>query len=217
VNDLQLIEAAKAANLADVRRMLEAGADVNQQDEQGWTALNWAAGKGDVAIIQLLLENGADVFKVGRDQRTPYLIALAAGRVEAMRLIKDAESKTGGAGTSHGPQRLYCKAYQLKQLRCFPGWPQNMINGRKRDDNKDVGNTGSQDGNLSDDEIVFVHQNLIVTQSPWETENVLFDLVTPEWIEFCTESLKFKAADDFDLVTSAMNLNNNETGQREES
>jgi len=120
VSDLQLIEAVKTGNLAAVRAVLDAGADVNQQDEHGWTPLNWASGKGDVAAIQLLLEKGADVLKVGTDQRTPYLIAAAAGRVEAMRLLKDAEERAGGEGSSSGQQRTYCKAYQLKELLGFP-------------------------------------------------------------------------------------------------
>src|SRR5262245_42264799 len=96
MSDLQLIEEVKAGNLASVRRLIEAGADVNQQDEQGWTPLNWAAGKGKLEIVTLLVNRGADVFKVGRDQRTPYLIALAAGQAETARFLRQAEDQAAG-------------------------------------------------------------------------------------------------------------------------
>ena len=50
MGDVQLIEAVKAGNLAMAEALLAAGADIHQQDEQGWTPLNWAAGKGEVAL-----------------------------------------------------------------------------------------------------------------------------------------------------------------------
>ncbi len=45
MSDLKLIEGAKAGNSKAVEALVESGADVNQQDKQGWTALNFAAGK----------------------------------------------------------------------------------------------------------------------------------------------------------------------------
>ena len=85
MSDLKLIEAVKAGNANAVVELIESGADVNQQDEQGWTPLNWAAGKGDIAVLKSLLNHGADVSRVGRDERTPYMIALASGQAEAAR------------------------------------------------------------------------------------------------------------------------------------
>ena len=92
MSDLQLIDAVKTGQLAKVEEALNAGADLQQQDEQGWTPLNWAAGKGAAEIVSLLLNRGADVFRTGRDQRTPYKIALAAKHTDVARLLKKAES-----------------------------------------------------------------------------------------------------------------------------
>ena len=67
MSDLQLIDAVKTGKLAKVEEALNAGADVHQQDEQGWTPLNWAAGRGDLEIVKFLIDQGADVFRVSRD------------------------------------------------------------------------------------------------------------------------------------------------------
>ncbi|HCR38575.1 MAG TPA: hypothetical protein DIV80_03745 [Synergistaceae bacterium] len=43
------------------RTLIEAGADVNAKDIQGWTPLHEAAEAGRTDIVQLLLDHGADV------------------------------------------------------------------------------------------------------------------------------------------------------------
>jgi hypothetical protein len=190
MGDVQLIEAVKAGDLATVEALLASGVDVHQQDEQGWTPLNWAAGKGDVAIVESLLKHGADIFTVGRDQRTPYMIALAAARVEVARLLREAEAKVGGAKSQSQQPRKYCKAYYLKDLRAFSGWSESQ----------------TEDGDVhtvSDNDVVFLHQDLTVTTSMWHNENVLFNQRTPEWEDFCTAVLQFKVPDDFDLIPKA--------------
>src|SRR5215216_5821316 len=127
MSELQLIEAVKAENVASAKQLIDSGADVNQQDDQGWTPLNWAAGKGNLEMVNLLVENGADVFKVGRDQRTPYMIALAAGRVEVVKFLRQAEENSPGE-RPFMPERKYCKAYYLKDFRQFPNWTESRTN-----------------------------------------------------------------------------------------
>ena len=176
MSDLQLIDAVKTGQLANVEAALNAGADVHEQDEQGWTPLNWAAGKGSVEIASLLLNRGADVLRTGRDQRTPYRIALAAKHIDVARLLKDA----GGSGDSTSGD--YARAYLLGDLRKFSDWPGNS--------------------ELSDDDVVFLQQDFTVTELIWPGENVIFNQTTPEWIDFCKRELHFKVPDDFDLIAS---------------
>ena len=202
MGDLQLINAVKDGDMATVKDVTESGVDINQQDEQGWTALNWAAGRGDVDIVKLLVENGADVFKVGRDQRTPYMIALAAGRVEVVKFLREAEDNYPGEKRQRQP-RIYCKAYHLEALRQFPGWTESKTNWResKREGRRDDG--GDPDQEASHDEIVFVHEDLTVTQSMWSAENVIFDQISPEWKEFCENVLNFRVPDDLEFIPPA--------------
>src|SRR5262249_2178152 len=58
-----LYDAALAGKAGEVARLLEAGADVNDQGDRG-TALHVAAFQGDVAMVTLLLDKGADIERV---------------------------------------------------------------------------------------------------------------------------------------------------------
>jgi ankyrin repeat protein len=198
MSGLQLIEAVKTDQLAKVEAALNSGADIHEQDEQGWTALNWAAGKGNLDVVKLLLARGADVFRVGRDQRTPYKIALAAKHVDIARLLKQTEQAVNG---DVGDPSLanYARAYLLADLRKFSGWREEKINW------KDVvpADENGHSHELSDNDVVFLHQDFTVTQLIWPGENVIFNQVTPEWREFCAQELQFKVPTDFDLVPTA--------------
>lgn len=49
--------------------------DINTQDEDGWSALHFAAAKGHLDTVQLLLRNGADVDLAAKDGATPLMLA----------------------------------------------------------------------------------------------------------------------------------------------
>ena len=130
MSESQLIDAVKIGELAKVEELLNSGADIHQQDEQGWTPLNWAAGRGDLDMVKLLLDRGADVFRVGRDQRTPYKISLAARHTDVARLLKEKEQGSNGTSSDSSP-RDYAKGYLLGDLRKFSGWHEENGNSRR--------------------------------------------------------------------------------------
>ena len=191
-----LIDAAKAGDLSRVESQLKSGTPVDVTDEQGWTALSHAAGKGFVDLVKLLVNSGADVFKTGRDNRTPYLIALAAGRAEAAKFLRDVEQAIDPEkAKSIRPPRPYSKAYHVRDLRAFEAWPAI-----------EASLSSGESGESIDDRIVFVHQDFTVTESMWHNEGVIFDKVTPEWRKFCEHTLGFKVPDDLDLIVSAQHV-----------
>ena len=189
-----LIEAVKAGDSQHVENALASGADVNAAGpEQEWPALNYAAGRGDLALVERLVQAGADVFRTGRDKRTPYQIAVAAGHAAVARYLAKAEAAAGGdkerISSRQSETRPYCKAYYLKDLRRFAGWTQEYAGPEAV-------------AGLTDDSVVFVHQDLTVTQSMFHGEQVVLDRVTPGWRAFCAADLGFKVPDDFDLMPS---------------
>jgi ankyrin repeat protein len=72
-------DAAMRRNSADVRRLVQSGADVKAAQADGATALHWAAYTGDVALASLLLEAGADVKAANRNGSTPLWLAASQG------------------------------------------------------------------------------------------------------------------------------------------
>lgn len=195
MDNLSLIQAVRAGDYEEAKKLIASGIDVNQQDEHGWTALNFAAGKGNLALVRLLVDGGGDVFKVGRDRRTPYMIALAAGRIEVIKYLKEVEDNYPGDKPIR-PQRQYCKAYHLSELRRYSSWSEQRIKWKKRKDE-------SSDASFTDDTIVFIHQDFTVTSSMWHDENVIFQSAASDWKTFCVDTLNFRVPDDLDLVTAA--------------
>lgn len=176
---LTLIEAVQAGDSAAVQALINSNVAIEQTDDYGWTALNWAAGKGDSSIVQLLLKAGANIANTGRDNRTAYQIALAAVHIDCALLLQQAERGRG----AKIPERLYCKAYLIETLRKFPDWSEKP-------------------SSLDDDTIVYVHSDFSVTLGIWQHEDVVFQSSSPAWETFCRDELAFSVPTDLALATA---------------
>jgi hypothetical protein len=182
VSEAKILEAARSGELDALRSLLAEGADVDAADEQGWTPLNYAAGRGDAEAVRLLLEHGADPTVTGRDNRTPLMIARAADRKEVVGILTEAEQERG-AWEDPRTTRPYCKAYHLRDLRAFDGWSEAPAE--------------SGDGEeLTEESIVYLHQDFTVTRSMWHGEEVVFDQVNEAWSQYCRGPLEFEIPED---------------------
>ena len=85
----------------------------------------------------------------------------------------------------------YCKAYHLREMRKYSGWAENAENARK--EKKEVeGKEIEEIRTLTDDSIVYLQKNYVVTDDVYKEENILFNEVTPKWEEYCIRELNFE-------------------------
>src|ERR1041384_8095456 len=84
----------------------------------------------------------------------------------------------------------YCRAYPLARLRQFPGWQEKAENARKIRTEVD-GEMVEKARELTDEDYVYLQRNFTVTDGLFIAENIIFDDVTPAWMEFCRDVLGY--------------------------
>jgi ankyrin repeat protein len=82
-------DAAMRRDSAEVRRLVQSGADVQAAQADGATALHWAAYHGDASLALLLLEAGADVKAANRNGSTPLWLAASQGDAAMINALLD--------------------------------------------------------------------------------------------------------------------------------
>ena len=102
--DSPVADAAMQGDAATVRALLAQGADVNEAQGDGMTALHWAARNRDADLAQTLLEAGADVGAGTRiGHYTPLHLASEAGSGEVVGVLlgagADPMARIVGAGS----------------------------------------------------------------------------------------------------------------------
>ena len=95
-----LHHAAFTGDLAAVKRLVSAGADLAQRDDwqlppRNWTPLHYAAAGGDEAVIRHLILAGADVRAIDYSGWTPMVAALVNQHIDAANILKRWQSLPG--------------------------------------------------------------------------------------------------------------------------
>ena len=90
---------------------------------------------------------------------------------------------------------IYCKAYHVLKYRSFPGWDEDTSNLRKARNVVDGKEVEVPRSTLTEDDVLYLHDNFVVTDGIFQDENIVFQNATPEWKRFCAEQLQFAIPD----------------------
>ena len=101
----QLIEAAEAGNIENVKKLLKQGAEVDAKDKDGWTAMMWAAADGYLDVVKYLAEHGADLSLKNGEGKTAEMLARERGYkeiVDYLDTLTQFKDRTEGIGKTNG-------------------------------------------------------------------------------------------------------------------
>ncbi|MBO7244299.1 MAG: ankyrin repeat domain-containing protein [Alphaproteobacteria bacterium] len=109
----QFFKAVKENKLEEVKSLLKQGADVYSFNEEGYTALMVAAKEGLIPMIDLLVQNGANMYQLSQKQNElGYLIT--AMDIASRTGQKDAYLHLSSLDARHSGQ-YRCYSYALRQ------------------------------------------------------------------------------------------------------
>jgi ankyrin repeat protein len=86
---MAVISAARDGNVNRLKTLIEAGANVNLKNGEGWTALMTAALKGHYDVARLLVTAGASLEETNNSGWTALRFASSVGDLDMMRLLID--------------------------------------------------------------------------------------------------------------------------------
>lgn len=127
---MSLYDAVEAGDLEAVAQQLAAGADVNEIGPGDRTPLIEAARAGNLALVRLLLEAGAEPMLKDGEQESAVLKAAANGHHDVCAVLLPlasedergmAEAFLGAVGKTNGPQELPAPAPDFLGLKAKAG------------------------------------------------------------------------------------------------
>jgi uncharacterized protein len=80
-----LLDASIKADAVHLESLISGGANVNEQDDYGWTSLHLAAAYGHTNVVKALLRNGADPNLTNAQGRNALMYAAAFGYSEIVK------------------------------------------------------------------------------------------------------------------------------------
>ena len=112
IGSTPLIAAAIRGDVEQVKALLSQGANVSEQDQYGWTALQVGAAYGYKEIVDLLLSNRADPNVTNDQGRSALMYAAAFGHCEAVEALINAGADVNAVGGPMGGTALHAALWE---------------------------------------------------------------------------------------------------------
>jgi hypothetical protein len=89
----ELYKAVKMGDAANVKRLLDDGINPDTRDVNKWTPLHFAAIRGYLKVVDILISAGAEIEPTNTEWKTPLDLARSAGYGEVMQRLRRASSE----------------------------------------------------------------------------------------------------------------------------
>jgi ankyrin repeat protein len=114
-NDRNLFQAATYGDIANVRKYLDLGANIEVKDYRELTSLQIACARGHLDVVRLLLERGANIEAAGGSTgQTALILASLEGELEVVKELLDRGANIEAADTLHGWNSLMLASWKGK-------------------------------------------------------------------------------------------------------
>jgi ankyrin repeat protein len=116
--DASFAETIERGQIVAARELLQAGADVDESQADGMTALHWAIVRDDAALVADLLQAGADAKRATRYGVTPLSMACERADARVVELLLDAGADPNAAGRGGvTPLMIAARAGRIEPVR----------------------------------------------------------------------------------------------------
>ena len=114
-NGRNLIQAATYGDIANVRKYLDLGANIEVKDYRGLTSLQIACARGHLDVVRLLLDRGANIEAAGGNTgQTSLIMASEDGILDVVKELLDRGANIEAAENRHGLNSLMMASWRGK-------------------------------------------------------------------------------------------------------